>query len=531
MTMSGRVRSTARASSTRICGLPDDLETHLGQKARQSLAQQQLVVRDHDPHGISAWTPWWPPDERIETVPSSAPTRSSRPAMLSAPGPSTSTSMTSRSSSRSTRTVAFRRPRAERRLGDHEVRRGLDPWIETNVGHRDDLERDRGSFSQHRDAGREAIGQLGRVDAVGDLAKIGKGLTQLDIDLGQVQRAQFIVGRRRAADERGRRPSTGRPDAAGLHRGGRVQAAGARRPPRRRSSPGRLEVFELYLRLRVQPLVFERQSGGRDRLAQTLGIVEKVGSMREQRDELGPTFDPGVSVRPASGTTSTRRPLASASRPSPPRMPVAGAGSPSVAASRSRSWPAGGESARSNTIWETCRLARRARKPSSSTPAAIAMIAAAWPYQSPMSTGSFDRLPRWKAWTASMATHTENTIAGSSTGAISRREAAVASNQTIGHQAESGRDPDDLEDQSHASGGGAQIRFRSNREEVVRTARASRGTRFEEERWHEAEHHDSGQIRCRDHGAGDRRSESPLRKRERGMDDQCGIGDAEDKSR
>src|SRR5204862_8189151 len=59
-------------------GLPDDLEACLDQQASQALAQEQLVIGDHDPHGISAISFPKPPALRSRrSDPSTAPTRSS----------------------------------------------------------------------------------------------------------------------------------------------------------------------------------------------------------------------------------------------------------------------------------------------------------------------------------------------------------------------------------------------------------------------------------------------------------------------
>ena len=71
----------------RVCDLADNLETDLGQEAREPLAQEQLVIRDHDAQGISAWMRWRPRDNaRTETLPSRAPTRSSSLTRLTGPG-------------------------------------------------------------------------------------------------------------------------------------------------------------------------------------------------------------------------------------------------------------------------------------------------------------------------------------------------------------------------------------------------------------------------------------------------------------
>ena len=59
-------------------GLPDDIEACLDQQASQALAQEQLVVGNHDPHGISATSFTEPPASRARpSDPSTAPTRSS----------------------------------------------------------------------------------------------------------------------------------------------------------------------------------------------------------------------------------------------------------------------------------------------------------------------------------------------------------------------------------------------------------------------------------------------------------------------
>ena len=63
--------------------------------------------------------------------------------------------------------------------------------------------------------------------------------------------------------------------------------------------PRRAELVELQLALGMQPLVLDDQSGGRDGLAKSFGIVEELGAMREPGDELGAAFHPCVrSARP-----------------------------------------------------------------------------------------------------------------------------------------------------------------------------------------------------------------------------------------
>ena len=121
-----------------VLGLGDDLDVVLAQQRDDALAQQRLVLGDHDPHGSSARIVVPPPGglatreravERLDAVAQpgqAAAARGSAP-----PGPSSATSTTS--SVRAPRRASTRAPRAARvlgdvgqRLGDDEVRRGLD---------------------------------------------------------------------------------------------------------------------------------------------------------------------------------------------------------------------------------------------------------------------------------------------------------------------------------------------------------------------------------------------------------------------
>ena len=118
---------------------------------------------------------------------------------------------------------------------------------------------------------------------------------------------------------------------------------------------------------------------------------------------------------------------------------------------------------------------------------------------------------------------------GTSTGALSRREAADDPHEARDQQSDGGGDPGDLQQKPEAREGGHQTDVRAQRERIVWTSRATCRTGLEEQRRQHAKHDDVGQIRCCDHDASDRCSESPGWKAQHGMCDQCGIGDVEDK--
>src|SRR4051794_19179275 len=93
-----------------VGGLPHDVDGALGEQAHQPLAKEDIVLADHDTHGISAriLVPV-PAGLSISRCPSSAPTRSARPrspvpaASFAPPTPSSETSTSMRSFSRATR--------------------------------------------------------------------------------------------------------------------------------------------------------------------------------------------------------------------------------------------------------------------------------------------------------------------------------------------------------------------------------------------------------------------------------------------
>ena len=140
MTMSGRVTSTARANSTGSATFPTTSKpTSVRRRAspsRKSSSSSAITTRKGSPHGCAG-------DRRTrtrsETLPSSAPTRSSIRTRLTGPGPSTSTSITRRSSDTLALTTAFVALPRERRLRDREIRRRFDPWIESFDRHRADV--------------------------------------------------------------------------------------------------------------------------------------------------------------------------------------------------------------------------------------------------------------------------------------------------------------------------------------------------------------------------------------------------------
>ena len=59
--MSGGSASMAASSSLAVSGLGGDLEPGLAEQRGDPLADEQVVVRDHDPHGSSAQTVVPPP--------------------------------------------------------------------------------------------------------------------------------------------------------------------------------------------------------------------------------------------------------------------------------------------------------------------------------------------------------------------------------------------------------------------------------------------------------------------------------------
>ena len=327
---------------------------------------------------------WRPPDkERRETLPSSAPTRSSRSHQADGPR-AIDIDIDHEAIIRhgSTLTMAFVALPRSVASAIAKYAAASTRGSSRSTGIATDVERDGRSLGKHGDAGRETLGQLDRVDPVGDLAKVGKRLAQLDIDLGQdVAGSVHPVSVTQAETSK-----------ADSHRQVNKALLGSIVEVALKTSPfavGRVddphprgaELVELQLALGMQPLVLDRPSreaamDSRSRSGSSRSSVrcESQATSSVPRSTL-------VSVRPAAGTSSTRRPSASTRRPSLTAYANRRPGSPSVEASRSRNWPGGVEPARSSTICVTCCLARRARMASSSTPAAIATSAAAWPYQ------------------------------------------------------------------------------------------------------------------------------------------------------
>ena len=264
----------------------------------------------------------------------------------------------------------------------------------------------------------------------------------------------------------------------------------------------------------MQPLVFDAPIG-RPRSTREVARDRRGGrcdarARRRARSDVRSVFPFGPPREPRS----TRRPWASASRPSLTAYASRRPGSPSVAASRSRNWPGRRRTARGRARSASPAVSRAAHGwLSSSTPAAIATSAAAWPYQNARSmrvvreaSHAGRRAPR--RWRRRPRTPSP----AAAPGALSRREAAVARTRRSRHQADGGSDPGDLEQQPQARDGGDQIHVRSQARTRCRTAQGIPLNRARRRASADAEHDDIGQIRCCDHGAGDRCSESPGRK-------------------
>src|SRR5207302_8568248 len=97
-----------------ICDRGDDVETVVAKQAREAVAQEREVLRDHDAHGITARIVVGPPAGLVTaSVPSSASTRRASPrrplpSAFAPPAPSSTTSATSAPSSSRTSTVTCR---------------------------------------------------------------------------------------------------------------------------------------------------------------------------------------------------------------------------------------------------------------------------------------------------------------------------------------------------------------------------------------------------------------------------------------
>ena len=246
---SGRETATRRRRSSPRRRGADDLHACVGEEAGQALPQQELVVRDHDPHGRSTSITIASSTVVVVSVPSSAPTRSSRSVRSSDPA-----GVDAIEGEAHPEPVVDARAAgaglagtgAGGRLREDEVRRRLDGDGQPAGGHRLDDEGDVPSLGERGRRGPQPhVGQDGRVDAMRDLAEVGD--RGPDLGLGVLERGGSVRldGRPgHPAPDPGAMPTSscgprgqGRRAAVGHHRGDHARGGLARGPPPPRHGP------------------------------------------------------------------------------------------------------------------------------------------------------------------------------------------------------------------------------------------------------------------------------------------------------
>ena len=169
---SGRRPRHEREELVRRLGLADDLDARIGEEPGESLAQERLVLGDHDPHGISATSRTRP----------GAVSRTVKNPVDGADAIARSTIMSSMIDGAST--TSERNPlapgldpdrpsRGFDNVADDGIRRLPDGRIEWVDVDRPDRHCHRRTLGQAFDRGRKAlIGKNARVDTVGHIAQL-----------------------------------------------------------------------------------------------------------------------------------------------------------------------------------------------------------------------------------------------------------------------------------------------------------------------------------------------------------------------
>ena len=246
---SGLWPPTMRSRPGAVLGLGDDVDVVLAQQRDDALAQQGLVLGDHDAHGSSA---------RI-VVPAAGRARDREAAVerldaVAQAGEAAAVAGRRRRARRRRSTTSRRsvveveRHRAptprrvlgdvRQRLGDDEVRRGLDHRQRAATAR---PRRPRpGSPSAGRAPRRRrreaAVGEDRRGDPAREVAQLGDRGARLVA--GAAEHARRPRAGRRACPRRGRAACSARRAAPGRRRGGRARSAAARPPGRRARRAG-----------------------------------------------------------------------------------------------------------------------------------------------------------------------------------------------------------------------------------------------------------------------------------------------------
>ena len=271
----------------RIAHLRHDLVAVLGEDARDPLAEQHRVVRDHDAHGISPTTRV-PPPAALATV-SRPPCASSRsasprrpePPASAPPRPSSTTSTTSLPSCPHGADPDSRRvgvlDGVRERLAGEEVSGGLDlrrqPLLE---GPLDPHVERRASRERLERPAQPLLREDGGMDAAGELAQLGDGHLQLldragedSLEVGIHAAPEAPLGRTELERERDETLLGAVVDVA--LDAAALLVAGRHDPPARL-----LHLDELRAHLGVQPSVLEREArGGGGRREELRLLVER----------------------------------------------------------------------------------------------------------------------------------------------------------------------------------------------------------------------------------------------------------------
>ena len=344
----GRACSRPRAAAPRPSrALPTTSKPASAEQPREALAQQHLVVGDHDAHGSSARTVVAVRRVHDRELPSSAPTRSSRSTSVGrrAAVELDDADAPSRAAARAPRA---RRARAARRLGDDEVGGGLDGAGERSSGSGSIADRARRRLGERLERGREPlVGEHRREDAVRELAQLGERGAQLGLGLVERRGARLVAPRSARSSRSASESATSRCCAPSWRsRSSRRRSASPASTMRAREARSSLE---LRARLGLQPLVLEREPrGGGDllepapgrragpaRWASTRDLAPAAHQRRDRRRELASscTGGPGVDAAAAVERVGEReRGSPSASRERSRRPP--GRASPSSMTSR-----------------------------------------------------------------------------------------------------------------------------------------------------------------------------------------------------